>query len=68
MKSGASVLVDIGNIRLKALPLAAFADDSWPAPLRQSDLDGKPFHQALDEVRLRTADGGERPTLRLKRS
>ncbi len=59
MKSGASVLVDIGNSRLKALPLAAFADNSWPASLSQSDLDGKPFHRALDEVLAPLVDSAQ---------
>ena len=60
MRPQASLLLDIGNSRLKALPLAAFDSDRWQAFLSQSDLESKPFNQALDEVlgRLFDDNGG----------
>ena len=56
MEPGNPLLLDIGNSRLKALPLAAFASDRWQASLSQSELDGKPFQQVLDEVLGRLLD------------
>ena len=57
MKPKASLLLDIGNSRLKALPLAALDSGSWQASLSQSDLEGKPFAQALDEALDETLRG-----------